>query len=158
MSVYTERLRVPLTWWLAGLAIVAMLGAEVIAGFGWPVALVVYGVLGGGTAAMLATWGRARIEVTGTELRAGQARLPLPAIGEVSGLSEEQARALRGPRADPRAYVLARPYLRQAVWVRVAGPGQHAPYWLIATRHPAELAQALMAARATVTGGGPAMG
>jgi DUF3093 family protein len=158
MLVYRERLRVPLSWWLLGLTAAGLLGTELMAGFGWQVAAVVYGVLGGGYAAMLVWWGRARVEITRGELRAGSARLPLAAAGQVTALAETQTRQLRGPRADPAAMLLSRPYLRRAVYVEVSDPGLGVPYWLVGTRRPAALAAAIEGARPVAQAGGAAMG
>ncbi len=183
MRVYHERLRAPLSWWLIGLVTILLLATEVVAGFSWPVVVAVYVVLTGGLAAMLVSWGRPSVVVTETELRAGPARLPLAAVGEVTALDESQTRLLRGPRADPAAFLLIRPYLRRAVYVEVLRPGaeSHRPrrrlrvpgfrpraeearppagsrYWLVCTRHPEELAAALSGARATARAGGASMG
>jgi Protein of unknown function (DUF3093) len=183
MRVYHERLRVPLSWWLIGLVTILLLATEVVAGFSLPVAVAVYVVLAGGLAAMLTSWGRPSVVVTGTELRAGPARLPLVAVGEVTALDEPQTRSLRGPRADPAAFMLIRPYLRRAVYVEVLQPGAESRrprrrlsvpgfrprgavartdaggrYWLVCTRRPEELAAALRGARATARAGGASMG
>jgi len=118
--------------------------------------------------------------VTGEEVRAGPACLPLAAVGEVSALDEAQTRSLRGPRGDPAAFLLLRPYLRQAVYIEVATPGAQtrarrrlrgfrlraemtrpatdSPYWLVCTRHPAGLVAAINGARATAQTDGATMG
>jgi Protein of unknown function (DUF3093) len=62
-------------------------------------------------------------------------------------MDAEETTALRGPSADPAAYLLIRPYVARSVFVGVARPGAR-PYWLIATRKPEELAAAVEAARA----------
>ncbi len=126
--------------------------------FGFPlwVAVVTYGFCLGVTAAFLLNWGRATIEVTGTELIAAGSRLPLGATGEVRPLNEAQTTALRGPHADPRAHLLIRPYLRQAVYVEVTSDASQVPYWLLATRHPGELAAAIERSRVPAGPGGPA--
>lgn len=152
MCIYRERMRVPLSWWLLGLTAIIILGAELSAGFGWLTALVVYGALGGGYVAMLLSWGRARVEVWPSELRAGAARLPLGSVGEVTELTEAQTRAIRGPRADPAALLLVRPYLRRAVYIEVTGTERETPYWLVGSRHPAELAAAIAATRPAADG------
>lgn len=183
MGVYRERLRVPLPWWVLGLVMTLLLATEVVAGWPWPVAVAIYVVLTGFLAGLLTSWGRPVVEVAEGELRAGPARLPLPAVGEVTALDEAQTRALRGPRGDPAAFLLTRPYLRRAVYVEVARPGAErreprnrrrppgfrpraeparpvaaSPYWLVGTRHPDELAAAIDRARATAPAGGAAMG
>jgi len=143
MRDYRERLRAPMSWWLLSLLCVVMFGTTLWAGFSLLVAVAVYAVLGAGCAAALLLWGSATIEVTSGKLRAGSASLLLSQAGEVAALDEAQARALRGPRADPAALLLIRPYLKQAVYVEVTGQFSARPYWLIGTRHPAELAAAI---------------
>ena len=183
MRVYHERLSVPLGWWLLGLATIFLLATELVAGFSWPMAIAVYAVLTGGLALILLNWGRPAVEVGSGELRAGQARLQLAAVGEVSALDEAQTRSLRGPRGDPAAFLVIRPYLRRAVYVEVVRPGAEStrgqqrlrwhgfrrraepvsppedrPYWLVSTRHPAELAAAIEGARPGARAGGATMG
>ena len=143
MRDYREQLRAPASWWLLGLLCVVMFGTTLWAGFSLQVAVAVYVVLGAGCAAALLAWGSATIEVTGGQLRAGSSSLPLSQAGEVTALDEAQARALRGPRADPAAFLLLRPYLKRAVYVEVTGQFSARPYWLIGTRRPAELAAAI---------------
>ena len=58
MRVYHERLRVPFSWWLIGLATMLLLATEVVAGFAWPIAVAIYVVLVGLVAAMLWSWSR----------------------------------------------------------------------------------------------------
>lgn len=189
MRVYHERLSVPLSWWLVGLATIAILATEVIPGWPLPVEAIIYVVLVGALVGLLLNWGRLSVEVSGGELRAGQARLPLTAIGEVTALDEAQTRSLRGPRADPAAYLMIRPYLRQSVYVEVISPAggapvtaapptgrsrrlgrrndpktrirtmaAGAPYWLVCTRHPVELAAAINGARPAARTDGATMG
>jgi hypothetical protein len=147
MRSYREQLRAPASWWLLGLLCVAMFGTTLWAGFSLLVAIAVYAVLGAGCAAALLLWGSATIEVTSGRLRAGSASMSLSLAGEVAALDEAQARELRGPRADPAAFLLIRPYLKQAVYVEVTGQFPARPYWLIGTRRPAELAAAIESSR-----------
>ena len=152
----------------------------VVAGYALPIAVAIYVVLVGVVAAMLWSWSRPTVLVTEEELRAGPACLPLAAVGEVSALDEAQTRSLRGPRGDPAAFLLLRPYLRQAVYIEVATPGAQtrarrrlrgfrlraemtrpatdSPYWLVCTRHPAALVAAINGARATAQTDGATMG
>jgi hypothetical protein len=186
MRVYHERLSVPLSWWLVGLATIAFLATEVVPGWPLPVEALIFVAIVGALVAMLLNWGRLSVDVDGGELRAGHARLPLTAVGEVTALDEAQTRSLRGPRADPAAYLLIRPYLRQSVYVEVTGhaggapaaaarpagwlarrndPNTRigtmaaaAPYWLVCTRHPVELAAAINGARPAARADGATMG
>jgi hypothetical protein len=158
MRVYHERLRVPVTWWVLGMISVFMLGAGFLAGFDWEPALAVYAVLTVVLAAILIGWGWLHTEVADGELRVGRDRLPLSLAGEVTALDQEQTRALRGPRADPAAYLIARPYLPRSVYIAVDDPAARGPYWLIGTRRPDELAAAIEAARPAARAGGTPVG
>lgn len=140
MHDYRERLRVPLAWWLLAVPSVLILGATLYAGLAepWPIIIMV-GLLAG-CAAFLIVLGLAAIEVRDGAVRAGNAALPLTAVSEVVTLDENQTTRLRGPRADPAAHLYSRPYLKESVYLAVAPSGSATPYWLIGTRHPAELA------------------
>jgi hypothetical protein len=140
---YRERLLVPVSWWLLAVPVIAVLGGEVYAGFGGWIPPVIYAVFIAVVAAFLLTWGATTIEVAGGALRAGGAELPLDRTSDVVPLDEKQAALLRGPRADPAAHLMLRPYLKRAVYIKLADPGSGVPYWLVATRHPAELATAI---------------
>jgi hypothetical protein len=158
MRVYHERLRVPVSWWVLGLLSAFMLGAGFLAGFDWEPALAVYGAIVVPLAAFLISWGWLRIEVSRGLLRVGKSVLPLAQAGQVTVLDTDQTRALRGPRADPAAFLLARPYLPEAVYVTVEDPAGVTPYWLIGTRRPGELAAAIEAARPAARAGGTPVG
>lgn len=150
MPDYEERLYAPAGWWLAAAACVVLLGTELRAGFGWAATVASYVGLAAVCAAFLGHWSSARVRVIGGELRAGQARLPLSDAGEVITLDERQTKAIRGRDANPSAFLFTRPYLRRCVYVEV-GTGEPrdnaAPYWLIGTRRPSELAAAIERAR-----------
>jgi len=139
MRDYRERLRVPLAWWLLVMPSALIIGATIYAGLAepWPVIIVV-GLIAG-CAAFLVAMGLATVEVRDGRLRAGNAELPLATVSEVVALDQNQTARLRGPRADPAARLYSRPYLKESVYLAVAPPGP-SPYWLIGTRHPAELA------------------
>ena len=165
MRDYRERLYVPLAWWLLAIPTVLILGSILYAGLPWPWPIVIFVGLGAGCAVPLIALGRATVEVGDTVLQAGGATLPLAVISEVVVLDEKQTTRLRGPRADPAARLYSRPYLKESVYVAVdpaasgagsAGGTEQAadrsgisgvPYWLIGTRHPAELAEAIESRR-----------
>ena len=158
MRSYTERLRAPAAMWGLGMFSAFLFASTAWAGFSVLVAIASYVVICGGCAAVLLAWGRARVEVSDGELRAGPVTLPLAMAGEVAALNEARTRAMRGPNADPQAYMLTRPYLKQAVYVQVIGEHQNRPYWLIGTRRPAELAAAIERSRPQARAGGAAVG
>jgi hypothetical protein len=158
MRVYHERLHAPATWWLAGLITAIMLGTAFIAQPSWQIVIVVYVGLSGIWAAALLVWGRASVDVRDGLLRAGAATLPLAAVGQVAALDDTQTSAMRGPRADPAAFLLARPYLPRAVYIEVTDPAHGKPYWLVGTRRPDELAAVIEASRGAARAGGAPVG
>jgi hypothetical protein len=147
MGSYRERLLVPVTYWLLAVPVAVTLGAEAyffVDGFIPPLVIAALYVIIG---AFLMNWSSATIEVTGAGLRAANDTLALAEVEQVVALDERQSMALRGPHADPSAHILLRPYLRRAVYVGLADPSRGVPYWLVATRHPEELAAAIERAR-----------
>lgn len=150
MPDYHERLRVPALWWVIAAGCVLVLGTELFAGFSLTVGIVVYVVMAVICGATLLHWGGAVVEVSGGELRAGPVRLPLAHAGEVRPLDEARTRAMRGSSADPAAYLLIRPYLKESVYVEVSGADARWPYLLIGTRRPAALAGAIERSRAAL--------
>lgn len=147
MGSYRERLLVPVSYWLLAVPVVVLLGAETWFIVGGVVPPAVIGVLAVIVATFLVHWSSATIEVTGAVLRAGRDTLALSETSEVIALDEKQAMALRGPRADPSAHILLRPYLKRAVYIGLADPSDGVPYWLVATRHPEKLAAAIERSR-----------
>jgi hypothetical protein len=148
MGSYRERLMVPVGYWLLAVPVVVTLGAEAyffVDGFIPPLVILALFLL---VAVFFVNWSSATIEVTSTELKAGGDTLALSEADEVMALDEKQAAALRGPKADPSAHILLRPYLKRAVYIALADPAEGVPYWLVATRHPEELAAAIESAQA----------
>jgi hypothetical protein len=138
---YRERLSVPVAWWLLAVPTSVTLGGyfyEVLRN-PWPP--VVMAGIGAACAVLLLLLGGARIEVADQSLTAGGRKLQLGTVTQVMALDERQTSLLRGRRADPAAYLYSRPYLKQSVYL--ATTDQRVPYWLIGTRHPAELATAV---------------
>ncbi|MGO9080116.1 MAG: DUF3093 domain-containing protein [Streptosporangiaceae bacterium] len=156
MRVYHERLRVPVSWWVLGMITAVTFASFVWAGFSVWVAIASYVVIVGGCAAVLARLSFTAVEVADGQLRAGRQRLPLSQVGEVAALDAAQSRALRGPRADPAAVMLFPPFLTTAVYLQVSTGS--APYWLVGTRRPAELAAAVERARPQARAGDSAVG
>jgi hypothetical protein len=83
------------------------------------------------------------VTVTDGWLRAGRARVAGTYLGEPEVLRGEDLRRVLGPAADARAYVCSTPWARSAVRVPLLDPQDPAPYWLVGTARPDELARAL---------------
>ena len=150
MGSYREHLRVPVSWWLLAIPVIAILGGELYAGFGGFIPPLIYAVFIAVVGGFLLIWGSTSVEVADGTLRAGKDTLQLSQVGDVVALDEKQAALLRGPRADPAAHLMLRPYIKRAVYIALADPAGGVPYWLVATRHPAELATAIERERQTV--------
>jgi hypothetical protein len=112
------------------------------------VAFAVTGTLFVGAAALFVGYGAARISVADATFRAGRAQIPVHLLGAPVALDAQASRLLAGMDADARAYLLLRPYVKRSVQVPVTDPADPTPYWLVSTRHPDRLAQALVRAGA----------
>lgn len=101
--------------------------------------------LAGGSAALYAWSGW--VSVTGGELRAGRAHIPVALLGQPQPLLAEPARRRLGADFDPRAYHFVRGWVRTGLVVDVRDPADPTPYWYVSTRHPDRLAAVIEAAR-----------
>ncbi|WP_175412609.1 DUF3093 domain-containing protein [Streptomyces sp. TRM64462] len=139
---YDERLTAPGSWWLIA-ALLGLSGGLVLMPLGTVPALA--GVIGAGALAAVgvSSYGSARVRVVAGSLVAGDARIPVEALGEPQVLDAEEARAWRTHKADPRAFMLLRGYVATAVRVEVTDPADPTPYVYVSTRAPEALARAL---------------
>ncbi|MER6678920.1 DUF3093 domain-containing protein [Streptomyces sp. NPDC000983] len=143
---YEERLTAPRSWWLVSV-LVGVSMALILLPFG---TLPMLGGLVGGTAVaavMASSYGSLRIRVVGGSLVAGEAKIPVSALGDAEVLDAEEARAWRTHKADTRAFLLLRAYIPTALRVEVTDPQDPTPYLYLSTRRPVELAEAIAAAR-----------
>ncbi|CAM5340447.1 DUF3093 domain-containing protein [Streptomyces tanashiensis] len=144
---FDERLTAPRSWW----AIVGLLG---LSGGLIMFPLGTVPTLGGLIAATVlagvavSSYGSARIRVVAGSLVAGDARIPVTALGAAEVLDAEEARAWRTHKADPRAFMLMRSYVPGAVRVAVTDPADPTPYVYLSSREPEALVAALEAERA----------
>lgn len=122
-------------------------GAAYGAGLGWTVAITLALLLVGALAVT-----SPRVGVDDRVLRAGRARLPLPAVGSIEALDRRAMLALRR-QIDPRSYLLLRPWsARAGVVVTLDDPRDPHPRWLLSSRHPDRLVAAVNAAREDLVG------
>ena len=92
------------------------------------------------------------LEVTETELVAGKARLPIQLVGALDGYSGAEASLERGQRLDARAWLLIRGWIDPVVRVELLDDRDPVPYWLLSTRNPAALIDAVAKARQRTPG------
>ncbi|GHF10795.1 DUF3093 domain-containing protein [Streptomyces griseoluteus] len=143
---YEERLTAPRSWWLISV-LVGVSFALILLPFG---TLPLLGGLVGGTAVaavMASAYGSPRIRVVGDALIAGDARIPVSALGAAEVLDAEEARAWRTHKADVRAFLLLRAYIPTALRVEVTDPEDPTPYLYLSTREPERLAAAIAGAK-----------
>lgn len=147
---YTERLTVPWWLWLPALGLAALLAAELYLGAPGLATWVPYLVLI--PLATLGLWwlGRIRITVQDGDLLVDDARLPVRFVRDVTVLDATTRRDVLGPYAEQWAFVIQRPWVSGAVQVHLDDPADPTPYWVISSRHPAELAAAVTAERDAV--------
>ena len=143
---YVERLSPPAGLWVAVWAGALVLGISFYAALGPVAGLLAVLVPGLLLSAVLRT-SAALVAVDGGELVAGNARVPVTALGPARALTPEEARRLRGPESDPAGYHLIRGWVPAGVRADVVDPDDPTPYWFVASRRPDELAAAVEAAR-----------
>ncbi|MFM8240992.1 MAG: DUF3093 family protein [Actinomycetota bacterium] len=152
---YTERLWAPLWLWLLVAGLVGLLAVAYGAAYGVGVGAV--GMVAGTLLCWigLVAWSPL-VRVDDRVLRAGRARLPLKYTGEPELLSGELMRdALRN--GDARTFVLRRPWTnRGGICVAVTDDDDPHPRWLVASKRPQRLADAVRAARAQLGHADPA--
>lgn len=144
---YEERLRPPWWLWLVVPASLAVLGIAYGSAYGTAAGLAVFfpPVL----VAYAALWVTSPVvRVDDRVFRAGRARLPLAYAGPATALDATAARDARGRDADPRAFLVLRTWTTgRAVKVAVTDPEDPHPYWLVSTRRPERVVEALTRAR-----------
>jgi Protein of unknown function (DUF3093) len=146
MQPYDERLTVPRSWWF--MCVLTGVACALIALPFGPLPLL--GAFVATTAlacAVISSYGSARIRVVADSLVAGDARIPLTALGEAVALDREEATAWRTYKADTRAFMLLRSYVPTALKVEVTDPQDPTPYLYLSTRSPQLLAEALRKVR-----------
>jgi hypothetical protein len=147
---FHERLTVPVLWWLlaVGFAGSLLLAVGFYLGPVWGI--------GSGLAAMAVAAGifaaaAVVIRVDAAGLYVGRAFIGHAYLARADALDAEQTRLRSQTTADARAHLVLRPYIATAVELTLDDPADPVPYWLVSSRRPAELAEALHRAAA---GGG----
>lgn len=145
MSAFLERWRVPVVWWVVGVALSLGAAAEIHGGADGLARTLPYALLPALTLAFLAWLSRASVRVTDGTLHVPGARAPLTVFGQPQVLDRAELRQWRGTRAQRDACVRVRPWLQRGVLLPVLDPEDDTPYWLIGSRRPEQLAQACRA-------------
>jgi Protein of unknown function (DUF3093) len=153
-NLFHERRIVPWWWWIVGTAIavptmeaVVVLGPEMSRR---PTVFLAVSCFVGTVlvvAGCLVLLGRSDVDLGPDGLRAGRAMLPADHVGRSRTLDAAAARRLLGPGIRADAGLSLRPWIKTAIQIEVANDPS-TPYWVVATRRPAELVAALDVMRA----------
>ena len=143
MTDFQESWVAPVQVWVASLIVAIIAGATLHAGATGARAVVPYVVFVTLVVLALLVVSRGRVRVAGGMLSVPKARIALDQLGGVRVLDREATRRLRGPLAQPWAFVATRGWLSESVQVQIEDPEDDTPYWLIGSRRPEDLAAAL---------------
>lgn len=147
-TAFTERLTVPVWWWPLALGVAAGLAVEIGLGVPGLVTWLPFSILLPGTVAVLWWAGRIPVRVRAERFEVDDAHLPLDCVGTVEVLRGTRVRDALSAQLHPLAFVVQRPWVRAAVRVEVVDDSDATPYWVISTRHPEKLREALNRAEA----------
>lgn len=152
-AMYDERLSASPALWLVPVGSGLSFGLVLFVFGLWPGLL---GLVGGAVVAaiVVSNYGSVRIRVMQGHLVAGEAKVPVDALGEAHPMDKDEAFEWRTRRADARAFMLMRGYITTALRVDVTDPNDPTPYLYLSTRQPEALAAALAAARAQAPAAG----
>lgn len=92
------------------------------------------------------------IVVSDGVLIAGPARIAISLTGDTVQYRKADATHARGPGLDARAFTLFRGWVDPVVRIDLVDPEDPTPYWLVSTRHPERLQEALAAQRNPLDG------
>jgi hypothetical protein len=147
--VFHERRTVPWSWWIIGPAIavptteaIVVLGPQMSHKATAAFALGCLGVTLVLVGAVLLLLGRSDVRVDSSGLRAGSAVLLPGHVGRARTLDPAAARRLLGPGIRADAHLSLRPWIKSAVQIEVE-QDPSTPYWVVATRRPQALVDAL---------------
>lgn len=146
---YRELVGPPASWWVLSVLFSLSWFAAIFFSLG-PLAAIITFVCSQLIVSAVFLGTASRLQLTGSELSVGRAVLDLDYVSAVRALDAEATAARTGPGADARAHLVLQPYVKTAVELTLDDPADPVPYWLISTRRPASLAEAI----ATVVAGG----
>jgi hypothetical protein len=145
-ATYRERLTPTIGWFVVAVAIGASFGLVLLPLAG-TAGLAIGALAGAAIAVGILLFTSALVEVTGGQLRAGRASIPVALLGPAEVVDRPEMARLRGPGIDPRAFLCQRGWVPAGVKVGVRDASDPTPYWLISSQHPQQLADAIEAQR-----------
>jgi Protein of unknown function (DUF3093) len=142
---FDERLSVPWWWYLPVVGLGVLLGAELHLGYPGVRSWIGYAVFVPLLVGALVALSRARVRLTGDELRVGPACVPRRFVGRAEVVDRRDKQAALGPELDPAAFVLHRGWIGPMVRLEITDPDDPTPYWVFSVRKPDRLLAALQA-------------
>ena len=143
---YSERLHVPIGWWIGILGMLIVLGLELVPLIPAPAEVTVLVPVLIGVALLLSA-SMNKIEVTDRQVRAGKWSLDCSQIAGVEELDQRNTRRFAGAAGDPAAFVLVRPWVSTSV--RIICVTDDPPYALVSSRRPKKLSAVVIACATT---------
>jgi hypothetical protein len=141
MTFYRERLS-PSWWMVAAVGLVFPATVLIFLPLSILVGVVAGALLWGGSVGLL--WiSSPVVRVNNGTLSVGSAHLEERYIGSVDVFAGDEARHEKGPGAHGLTWFCLRPWIDPIVKVSVNDPEDPTPYWLVSTRRPEALTQAL---------------
>ena len=139
---FTERVRVPWTWWLIA---VGLLVSLVVAVFAYipPAAATIFTIANAIVVVGALLLYTLRIDFDGSVLQVGNNRLETQYMAEAEAFEGEEAQRILGVDADVRNYLVTRPFTRDVVRITLDDPADSHPAWLVSTRRAREFADAI---------------
>lgn len=151
--LYAERLW-PAPWvWIALIALAATMAVALEPAAG-ATGVIVGGVVTISGVVALATWWSSVVRVVEIVrpdgsvepwVQAGTSRIPVAALGPAQARRNGEWRAELGPAMDARSHRVVRGWIRHGVRLEVADPRDPVPYWLVSSRSPERLVDAVTA-------------
>lgn len=134
VSAVSERLTAPLAYWLLGTGFVLSLGVAVFAFLGpvWGTAVTVVGEAL--LVALLVGYGSTKIVIADDGIGVGRSWIDYAHVSAVQALDERETLQRLRTRADPRAHLVVRPYVRTSLEITVDDTADPHPYWLVSSR------------------------
>ena len=146
---YRERLHIPWWWGVIGALFIASIVIAVVAYLPWELGLSMSALAAVAVVLGLVAYSRTLLSVDDGAFHAGRNTIEARYIGSATPFEGDDARAAIGVDADHRAFLFTRPFLKSVVRVDVDDAADPHPHWLVSTRRPQELAQAIESLKAS---------
>lgn len=146
MTSYTERLW-PTPWLFFACLLILPAVTLMLTPINFTLAIIV-AVLAYAAACWFLVLTSPRVTLTDRGLQAGRATLPREFIGAVEVLEGDELQLAIGPKLDARTHLLLRGWVKTGVRIENTDPKDPAPFWIVSSRAPEELAAALAPAAA----------